>query len=192
MAPDDNSLPVYEEAHDIEQDENDIIADRAYEVCNLCKDAFTNELSRHEALTAKANIYISLIGLLLAALFIKMNDFILLINTFPSYLFVAEILLYLMCIVCFAVSVWKIISAITILNYTTYPQDIFESFKKDSRSIIFSSIAKYLSDASKENYTNNNKKAQRLAVALSFVRVGLVFLLITFLSIIIIKTIGGK
>jgi len=180
-----------EEYNEKNDAENKIVEDRALEIYGLCKESFNSEVSRHNTLSTKANMYLTLIGVTLAALSVKLEDFVLIVNTLPFALYIFGVTLYLASVVSFSVSIWQIVKAIASFDYVTYPENIFEQFKDDPRIVILSSMASYLSKFTEQNYEINNRKAKHLKLALVFIRIGLVFLSLVFLFVIEIKVIGG-
>ena len=185
------AFPDCEEYNEKNIEKDKFLEDRALEIYGLCKEAFNSEVTRHNTLSTRANMYLTLIGVTLAVLSFSLEDFILLVNTLPFTLYILLVTLYLATVICFSVSIWQIVKAIASFDYVTYPANIFEQFKDDPRIVILSSMASYLSKYTVQNHEINNTKAKYLKFALVLVRIGLVSLLLVFISVISIKAIGA-
>ncbi len=175
--------------HDIPQF-NLSIVDIANDLNQICKDAFNQQVSRHDALNMKANIYLFVIALLFGIEFLKFNDFISALEDLPFYGLLGELALYFLSAGCFAGAVWHIIKTLKVVDYQGYPSNICTEFEAYNRLEILSSIASVVDEAAAHNREKNDKKAQYLESSLKFIKAGLFLIFAMLFSLIAIAVIG--
>lgn len=160
-----------------------ILEERAADILDVCKEAFNSEVTRHGSLSGKASLYLTVVGLVFAALSVKIADFVGILRQLPLRLFVIEMVMYAASLIFFAVAIGQIINSIKLFDYRTYPVDIFKTLEARPRLAILSGIGKGLSKAAKENYLANNIKAAHLRQALVYIQAGSILLFLIFISL---------
>jgi len=160
------------------------------------KDAFLSEWERKRSLENTANTYLTVYSVILGFSFLKLEEFLKVIDNKSSKFSIVYWLIFMIGIsafYCIIRGLWQTIKSVTLQGYRSFPEpnELLEKMQDKSKLAFLKTLSKDFAKSVNMNEKENNKKAQALQSSCNFLKGTIIFICLVVFCIMFLKFLGG-